>query len=52
MKDQIQKLLDQIKRDFPNGCDSMDCKDCPLDRGDAVAVQVCDMLVKLKTHEG
>jgi hypothetical protein len=30
MKDKIQRLLDQIKRDFPDGCDGLECKDCPL----------------------
>lgn len=30
MSDKIQKLLDQIRRDFPNGCEGQDCNHCPL----------------------
>lgn len=30
MKEKIQKLLDQIKRDFPDGCTGLECSDCPL----------------------
>ena len=28
MKDKIQKLLDQIKRDFPDGCSGVICGEC------------------------
>lgn len=52
MKDKIQALLDQIKRDFPDGCDERDCSTCPLEQHPTrEGVLLCDMLVKLHTGE-
>lgn len=31
MKEKIQALCEQVKRDFPNGCRGISCGDCPLD---------------------
>lgn len=46
MSEKIQKLLDQINRDFPDGCTGIDCDDCPLNlsaSGD-VGTDLCDLL--------
>ena len=52
MKDKIQRLLDQIKRDFPDGCGERDCSTCPLEQHPTrEGVLLCDMLVKLHTGE-
>jgi len=46
MRDKIQKLLDQIRRDFPNGCEDLDCSDCPLELHEPATLdeKVCTML--------
>lgn len=44
MNNKIQKLLDQIKEDFPNGCEGMDCDKCPCftEERDTLERKVCD----------
>lgn len=49
MKDEIQKLMDQIKETFPKGCDGFDCDDCPLSEGteDDGREGLCDAIQNL-----
>ena len=46
MKEKIKALLDQIKRNFPNGCKDVYCDDCPLNDADhaTVEMRLCDLL--------
>ena len=51
MKDKIEKLLEQIKRDFPDGCAGLDCKDCPLGGHiDDVENGLCRAIQRLMRH--
>jgi len=50
MKDRIQALLDQIHRDFPDGCRGMNCTTCPLrTTKDGVKHYLCQTLTE-KMH--
>jgi len=47
MNDKIEKLLEQIKKDFPVGCDGILCENCPLDNHSDDGTPesaVCEML--------
>ena len=53
MRDKIEKLLEQIKRDFPDGCAELDCvfDDCPLNTNEnTLKHELCKLLKWQRRH--
>jgi len=45
-EEKITALVEHIKKEFPNGCDDVECSDCPLNFAEYYSTKraVCEML--------